>query len=127
MNKSLVLTGSILLVLGIILGAFGAHGLEKIDVSPDRIASYEVGVRYQFYMAFSLLVLGLAADKFSFSLKAIGILLFFGFLLFSGSIYLLSLQDAMGANLKFLGPITPIGGLLMIVGWLVFIFRLMKR
>lgn len=126
MNKKIVLTGAILLLIAIILGAFGAHKLEKL-VSPESVQTFEVGVRYQFYTAFSLLILGVSADKFKFSLNLVALLLFLGMVLFSVSIYFLSLKGYFQKELKFLGPITPIGGLLMIVGWLVFILKLIRN
>lgn len=125
MNKKTVITGASLLALAIILGAFGAHGLKSI-VSPEKVESFETGVRYQFYSAFSLLILGLNADKIKFSLKPVTILLLLGTFFFSFSIYLLSLQEYWQVKLSFLGPITPIGGMLMISAWAVFIFKLVR-
>lgn len=126
MNKKIVLTGAVLLALAIILGAFGAHGLKTI-VSAEKVESFETGVRYQFYSAFSLLILGLHAGKFSFSLNPVYILLLTGTFFFSFSIYLLSLQEYWNTSLSFLGPVTPIGGVLMIAAWLVFAVKLMRR
>ncbi len=125
MNKKIVLTGAFLLALAIILGAFGAHGLKTI-VSAEKVESFETGVRYQFYSAFSLLILGLNAGKFSFSLNPVYILLLTGTFFFSFSIYFLSLQEYWNTSLSFLGPVTPIGGVLMIAAWLVFAVKLMQ-
>ena len=126
MNKKIVLTAAILLMLAIILGAFGAHGLKE-KVSPARIATFEVGVRYQFYIGLVMLILGFNEEKLGFSLKPTFLLLFIGVLFFSVSIYFLAIQEILGASLKFLLPITPIGGLLMIVGLFVFIVKLMRK
>lgn len=126
MNKKIVLTAAILLMLAIILGAFGAHGL-KDKVSPERIATFEVGVRYQFYIGLAMLILGLNEEKLGFSLKPSFILLLIGVLFFSVSIYFLAIQEILGASLKFLGPITPLGGLLMMIGLFVFIVKLMRK
>lgn len=126
MNKKIVLAGAVLLALAIILGAFGAHGLKTI-VSAEKVESFETGVRYQFYSAFSLLILGLNAGKFHFSLNPVYILLLTGTFFFSFSIYLLSLQEYWNTSLSFLGPVTPIGGLLMIIAWLVFAVQLMRE
>lgn len=126
MNKKTIITAATLIAIAIILGAFGAHGLKKI-ASVEKVASFETGVRYQFYTAFSLLILGLNSSKFEFNLKMITNLLLIGTILFSGSIYLLSLQEFLGTNLSFLGPITPLGGLLMIISWIVFIFKFLKQ
>lgn len=126
MNKKTIITAAILLTIAIILGAFGAHGLKKI-ASIEKVASFETGVRYQFYTAFSLFILGLNSSKFEFKLKLITNLLLIGTILFSGSIYLLSLQEFLGTNLSFLGPVTPLGGLLMIISWVIFIFKFIKQ
>lgn len=126
MNKKTIITAAILLTIAIILGAFGAHGLKKI-ASIEKVASFETGVRYQFYTAFSLFILGLNSSKFEFKLKLITNLLLIGTILFTGSIYLLSLQEFLGTNLSFLGPVTPLGGLLMIISWVIFIFKFIKQ
>lgn len=126
MNNKTVITGALLCVIGIILGAFGAHGLKPI-LSVERLQSFETGVRYQIYAGFSLLILGLNADRFHFSLKWIIRFLLIGIVLFSGSIYGLALQEVFSVSLKFLGPITPIGGLLQIIGWILLIVKLIKN
>ncbi|MBC9810881.1 DUF423 domain-containing protein [Crocinitomicaceae bacterium CZZ-1] len=123
MNKKIVITAAALLALAIILGAFGAHGLKAI-VSPEKVESFETGVKYQFYSAFGLLILGLNTAKFHFSLKAVHSLLLIGTFLFSFSIYFLSLQEYWQVKLSFLGPVTPLGGVLMIAAWMVFIVKL---
>lgn len=123
MNRKIVLTGLILIVTAIVLGAFGAHALKAL-ISPEKLSSFEVGVRYQIYHGLGLLILGLNADKFRFNLLWVYRFLVFGVLLFSCSIYLLSFSEVVSMNLKFLGPVTPIGGLLMITGWLIMIVRL---
>jgi len=126
MNKRIVLTAAVLLMLAIILGAFGAHGL-KDKVSPERIATFEVGVRYQFYIGLAMLILGFNEEKLGFSLKPTFLLLLIGVLFFSVSIYFLAIQEILGTSLKFLGPITPVGGLLMIIGFLIFLVKLMRK
>jgi uncharacterized membrane protein YgdD (TMEM256/DUF423 family) len=126
MNKKILLIASVLLLLAIVLGAFGAHGL-KDKVTPERIATFEVGVRYQFYIGLAMLILGFNEEKLGFSLKPTFILLLIGVLFFSVSIYFLAIQEILGASLKFLGPITPLGGLLMIIGLFVFIVKLMRK
>ncbi len=113
-------------MLSVILGAFGAHALKKI-LSVERLESFETGVRYQMYAAFFLLIVGYILKYDTSSQKWISILMIAGTLLFSFSIYGLSMQDYFGMNLKFLGPITPLGGLLMIVSWLMLIFYFAKN
>jgi len=123
MQKSTVLIGAIFIVLAIILGAFGAHALKAI-LSEEKLLSFETGVRYQLIQGVSLLVLGLNSKTIGFELKLVERLLVIGTVLFSFSIYFLALSDIMGVSLKWLGPVTPIGGSLMIIGWIVFIYRL---
>jgi len=113
-------------MLSVILGAFGAHALKKI-LSVERLESFETGVRYQMYAAFFLLIVGYILKFDTSSQKWISILMIAGTMLFSFSIYGLSLQDHFGLNLKFLGPITPLGGLFMILSWLMLIFYFVKN
>ena len=130
MERKLVITGSICILLGIILGAFGAHGLKDLlKNDPEvlkKIGSFETGVRYQMYTGFSLLIMGINHSKFSFSFKSIYIFWLLGTILFSCSIYFLTIQSAIGVSLKFLGPVTPLGGLFMIIGWFVFLYKVIK-
>ncbi|OJU52871.1 MAG: hypothetical protein BGN96_10185 [Bacteroidales bacterium 45-6] len=100
----------------VVLGALGSHALSNV-LSPEKISSFEVGVRYQMYHALALLVLGLLLPL-STSLEKTAVWgMAIGTLLFSGSIYLLSLAEYWKVNLKFLGPVTPLGGLFLIAGW----------
>ncbi|MCX8532705.1 DUF423 domain-containing protein [Chryseobacterium luquanense] len=112
-------------MLSVILGAFGAHALKKI-LSVEKLESFETGVRYQMYAAFFLLIAGYILKFDTSSQKWISILMIAGTMLFSFSIYGLSLQDHFGLNLKFLGPITPLGGLFMILSWGMLIFYFLK-
>lgn len=126
MNNKTVITGAVIIVIAIVLGAFGAHALkEKLDA--NQLNSFETGVRYQMYHGFALMILGLNATKFTFDLKWVGSFLLLGTILFSGSIYGLSLQSIFEMKLSFLGPVTPIGGMSMIIGWSVFIVQLMRQ
>jgi uncharacterized membrane protein YgdD (TMEM256/DUF423 family) len=117
--------GAVYGMLSVILGAFGAHALKKI-LSVERLESFETGVRYQMYAAFFLLIIGYILKFETSSEKWTSILMIAGTFMFSMSIYFLSLQDYLGANLKFLGPITPLGGLLMIISWLMLIVYFVK-
>ncbi len=122
MNNIVIITAALLGALAIILGAFGAHAFKKILPS-EKLESFEVGVRYQMYTAITLLILGL---NFSFEYQSERIafyLITLGTLLFSTSIYFLAFAAYWKKNLKFLGPITPLGGLLMIAGWVAIILR----
>ena len=112
-SQILIATGALFGMLSVIFGAFGAHALKKI-LSTDQLHSFEVGVKYQMYHAIVLIVLGYGQGPMT---AAIYWCFVIGILLFSFSIYGLILSDAKGKKLKFLGPITPIGGLLLVIGW----------
>lgn len=119
--------GSILAFLAVALGALGAHAL-KAMLSPERLASFETGVRYHLAHALAVLLL---ATLIHFGKKrglVLACWLFVaGILLFSGSIYLLTLQDILTINLSYLGPITPVGGILFMAGWvMVFVATFQK-
>jgi uncharacterized membrane protein YgdD (TMEM256/DUF423 family) len=125
MNKSAVIIGVVMMVIAIILGAFGAHGLKE-HLTPEKLNTFEVGVRYQIYHGLAFLILGLSADKFQFSLKRPIQFIFAGVLMFSVSIYFLAIQEMLGVSLKFLGPVTPLGGVLMIIGWILFLVKIIR-
>lgn len=116
MNKAIIGTAAILGFISIIFGAFGAHALKEV-LTPEQLVSFETGVRYQMYHALFLLFVGVAGFISEKQKKIIFLLTIIGVLLFSGSIYLLVTQSVSGINFKFLGPITPIGGLLLILSW----------
>lgn len=119
----MVITGAVLIVLGIIFGAFGAHALKQV-LNTEELQSFETGVRYQMYHGLAFLIVGLNVRFFQFPIKWFYNLILIGILLFSGSIYGLSLDRLIDLKFQFLGPITPIGGLCLIVGWLIFIIQL---
>ena len=118
-QQTFIITGALFGMLAIIFGAFGAHALKK-TLSEDQLKSFETGVKYQMYHAIVLLLLGF---NFQFSTSAMYWCFILGIVLFSFSIYGLVISDSKGKKLKFLGPITPIGGLLFVVGWLLLILR----
>ncbi|WP_222982957.1 DUF423 domain-containing protein [Flagellimonas meishanensis] len=107
--------------LAIVLGAFGAHALKQ-KLTPELLHSFETGVKYQMYHAIVLIVLSfnLGFDKPLDS--AIVNCFIYGTLLFSFSIYALCLSGAKGKKLRFLGPVTPIGGLLLAAGWALLLY-----
>ncbi len=125
MKNFTLIIGGIYGLLSVILGAFGAHAFKKI-LSVERLESFETGVRYQIYAAFFLLIVGYILKFETSSEKWISILMIAGTFLFSVSIYFLSFQDVWGVNLKFLGPITPLGGLFMIISWAMLIWYFVK-
>jgi uncharacterized membrane protein YgdD (TMEM256/DUF423 family) len=110
-------------LLSVVLGAFGAHGLKKI-VSPDMLAVYQTGVQYQFIHSLALLALAIlmlmsvAKPAVLSKLKWSANLMMVGILLFSGSLYTMTLMSAAGGFPAWIGPITPIGGLAFIMGWI---------
>ena len=114
-----------LAVTAVALGALGAHALKYI-LSDSQLHSFETGVRYQLFHAITLLILALNTEKFNHHLKKSLKLMTTGVYLFSFSIYLLSIQDVIGISLTFLGPITPIGGLLLITSWILLFFSIKK-
>lgn len=126
MKKTLLILTGLLGILAVILGAFGAHTLEKM-LTADQLSTYKTGVHYHFYHLLAILgCLGLSEGKKAGAwLHRAGFLFVIGILCFSGSIYLLACKDLLGlANwTKIIGPITPIGGAFFILGWAcVFIY-----
>lgn len=109
----------------ILIGAFGAHGLQKL-VDAQAVASFETGVRYQMYHVFALLILAYAVPLQAKQLKRVAIIFGIGILLFSGSIYLLVLRDYLPFDITKIAFITPIGGMFLIIGWVSFAVYLLK-
>jgi uncharacterized membrane protein YgdD (TMEM256/DUF423 family) len=114
-SRTIIATAALLIAAATILGAFGAHALQT-KLTPDRLSIYETAVRYHFYHALGLLGIGLAARVYEGALVSWSAgLVLSGVVLFSGSIYFLS----FGAP-RMIGIITPIGGTLLIAGWIAF-------
>ncbi|MEM6718943.1 MAG: DUF423 domain-containing protein [Bacteroidota bacterium] len=118
MEKIVVIIAALYGALGIIFGAFGAHALKK-TFTEDLLKSFETGVKYQMYHAIVLLVIGFQLSFTETIEKSAAWCLMIGTLLFSFSIYGLCLSSAKGKKLRFLGPITPLGGLLLVIGWVL--------
>ena len=126
MYKPSLIIGIAFALTAVILGAFGAHYLKTI-FTPEILTSFETGVKYQFYHAFALIALGIYAKFSAHSVKWIHILLTAGTLLFSVSIYVLCyLKGTMQIGLGGLGILTPIGGVLMILGWAFWLMNVIK-
>ena len=125
MNKKLLVTGTIFGVLGIILGAFASHGLKGL-ITAEALQSFETGVRYQMYHAFLLLILGGTSILKEKPKKAVYFLIVVGLLFFSGSIYGLSTHELTALNFKSIALMTPIGGFLLIIAWLILLINLLK-
>jgi len=121
MDRLYFAAGAISAFIGVAAGAFGAHAL-KARVSPDMLAVFEVGVRYQMYHAFALLACAWAATRWPGTLVTAAAALFIGgTLIFSGSLYALALTGA-----RWLGAITPLGGLAFVAGWVCLATAAMK-
>lgn len=119
--KKFFLFGSILMALAVIIGAFGAHGLEEILIENQRLDTYETAVKYHFYHALGLILIGTIAGYIKDNMNLVFYFMIFGVLFFSGSLYILSIT-----NIKWLGAITPIGGLLFISAWILLAFKVAK-
>ena len=125
LDKNITLTACLLGAITIVLGAFGAHSLKAL-VSEDMITIFETGVRYQMYHVVVLLVIGLSTPISEKTKRWVFRFFLFGILLFSGSLYILSLGEILSINTKIIGPITPFGGLLYILGWLRLGYGMLK-
>jgi len=126
--KLFLIVGTLLAALAVALGAFGAHGLKKL-VDADTISIYQTGVQYQMYHALALIIVGILAQRSDSSLLSYaGFFFIGGIVCFSGSLYLLSSFRAMNKSVPgFVYHITPLGGILFILGWLLLLFALIKK
>ena len=116
------MSAAFLLALAVVLGAFGAHGL-KSHLTAEMMSVYKTGVEYHFYHALGLLLVGvLAVVMPELSFKWPALFLFIGIILFSGSLYVMAVT-----GIKWLGAITPIGGVSFIVGWVLMILAVWKK
>jgi uncharacterized membrane protein YgdD (TMEM256/DUF423 family) len=120
MNKTFIIAGAIFAATGVALGAFGAHGLQNITQDEKIIRGFQTGVQYQVFHALGLLGLAIIAEKFpNRFIKWAGICFITGIALFSGSLYILTLLRIYpGSFAKIVGPMTPLGGIFFIAGWL---------
>lgn len=122
LQKRILLSGGVFGGLAVAIGAFGAHALKDMLMANDRLDTFELATRYQFYHALAILILSTLTDQLD-QVKLKWSSRFFtgGILVFSGSLYILSLS---GNTLW--GAITPIGGMFLLVGWLFFILACLK-
>ena len=125
MNKKILITAAILGLLSVVFGAFGAHGLKAL-ISQESLQSFETGVRYQMYHALLLLFVGVASFISIKSKTIIYYLILAGILFFSGSIYGLATNELTSFDFKTIALITPFGGLLLIVSWVVLLIGALK-
>ena len=115
-QRKIFITATLLGLVGVVLGAFAAHGLRSV-LTDSALESFQTGVRYQMYHAFFLFVIGLNSHLSSVQKKYILGLTLAGIILFSVSIYLLATNAMTSIDFSFLGSITPFGGLLLISAW----------
>ena len=126
--KLFLILGTLLAGLAVALGAFGAHGLKKL-VDADTISIYQTGVQYQMYHALALIAVGILVQRTENAwMNYAGFFFIGGIVCFSGSLYLLSSFRAMNKVVPtFIYPITPLGGILFILGWILLLFALIKK
>ena len=126
MKNTTLIIGAVYGLLSVVLGAFGAHALKKV-ISLEKLISFETGVRYQMYAALFLLIVGYILKFETPSEKWISILMIAGTFIFSVTIYLLAFSEVAAIPTKIIGPLTPLGGLLMIISWAMLIFYFVKN
>lgn len=127
MHKKFLITASFLGALSVVLGAFAAHQLKKM-YEPAELQTFETAVKYQMYHALALLAVGILYKEFPLKqLRWAGNLFIAGIILFSGSLYLLCQLVFADISAKWVGPITPLGGLCFIAGWLLLAVGISKK
>ncbi len=122
MDQSIITIGATFGALAVIFGAFGAHALKKI-MKEEQLKNYETGVKYQMYHAIILLIIGFNSDSVPVYQNIMVNSFIIGIILFSFSIYGLSISAALNKKISLLGPVTPIGGLLLVLGWILLIWN----
>ena len=125
MNKIILVTASILGLLGIVLGAFASHGL-KGSISAESLQTFETGVRYQIYHAIVLLFVGITTLFNTKTKRLLYYLVVIGILCFSGSIYGLATKAISGFDFKRIAFITPVGGMLLIISWVIMFVNFLR-
>jgi len=125
MERKITSVAALMGITAIILGAFGAHALKK-QLSVEQLESFETGVKYQMYHALFLLFLGMNTSLNEKVKKTVFQLVIFGVFFFSGSIYLLTTKAITGVDFKFIGIVTPIGGVLLIMAWSVLFWNVWR-
>ncbi len=126
MERKIVMIAALLGVSAIILGAFGAHALKKV-LTGEQLITFETGVKYQMYHTLFLLFVGLSSQISDLAKKRIFYFIISGILCFSGSIYLLATNDLTSFDFRVIGFITPIGGLLLIIGWICLFVDFLRK
>jgi uncharacterized membrane protein YgdD (TMEM256/DUF423 family) len=129
MRRTFLISGAIFGGLAVILGAFGAHGLQQATNDEKILHGFQTGVQYQMYHALALLAVAILYEKIPLKIiKWAGRFFIIGIILFSGSLYLLTALKIYESNLtNLVGPITPIGGVFFIIGWLALFLGVLKK
>jgi len=126
MNRRMLLTAALIGGLAVVFGAFGAHRLKEL-ISENDLEIWSKGVQYQFYHVFALLFLASFSGVPGKSMKLAYGFFTFGILLFSGSLYLLATRSITNLSfIGFIGPVTPVGGLLLLLGWSTLFFAALR-
>jgi uncharacterized membrane protein YgdD (TMEM256/DUF423 family) len=122
MKKTILIIASILGFFSVLIGAMGSHYFSDHLISFDRVGTFETAVRFQFYHTFFLFFLGFSYDFANIKLLRYAFLVcIIGVILFSGSLYVLCLT-----NMSFFGLVTPLGGILLMFAWVIYLFSLIK-
>lgn len=121
MNKFALVGGVLLCLSGVAIGAFGAHALAELLEHNGRETVFELANRYQFYHGLSLLLVAVISNQKGIQSTTVAVVMLTGTLVFSGSLYLLAVT-----NIGILGAVTPIGGTLLIVAWVWFLYAIMR-
>lgn len=122
MQHFVLISGGVLGLLAVVFGAFGAHALKKV-LDREQQKSFETGVKYQMYHSLILIMTGIVFPFLTSLQHLMAWCFLIGTFLFSFSIYGLVLSDSRGTKWRFLGPITPLGGLLLVIGWFLFVLN----
>ena len=132
MTRTPLILASLFALTAVLLGAFGAHGL-RVHLDASQLSTFETGVRYQFYHAMALFVTGILGQSVHHIIQgkllpAAAWCFALGIVLFSGSLYLLACRDLLSTDLPaFVGALTPLGGLLFIIGWLLVLLSQLRK
>ena len=129
MSRPFLIAASVFGALGVAIGAFGAHGLEKLTTDSKILHGFQTGTQYQVYHALALLAVAILYEKFPLkAMKWAGYSFIAGIILFSGSLYLLAfLKIQESSAVKFAGPVTPLGGICFIAGWFLLLVAVLRK
>ena len=129
MGRKYIIAAAIFGGLAVASGAFGAHGLENITKDEKILHGFQTGVQYQLYHALALLAVAILVESFSSQwMKRAANCFIVGIVLFSGSLYLLTFLKIQGSSaVRFVGPLTPLGGIFLIAGWLFLLLAVVKK